>query len=84
MQVPGHITCDICTCPKGETNHWQVAITREGFEGILFQPAEAVQDPRPSGYLYEDLCSQACCVKRLNRMLDDLKRSATTKESVTP
>ncbi len=67
------IKCDECGLEKRETNHWLVAITRPGFEGILFQPAEATESPRNPLFTYKDLCGQGCAHTRLGRYLDDLK-----------
>ena len=64
--------CDICERQKQEVNHWLVAIVSPRLEGIMFVPAEAVEEPRRSGFTYEDLCGQACAHKRLSRWLDDL------------
>jgi hypothetical protein len=72
-----HITCDICKRPKELTNHWQVAITKPGLEGVLFLPAEAVESPRHADFVYEDICGQECCHKRLSRWLDDLNAPST-------
>lgn len=65
-------TCDICGRAKAETNHWLVAIVKPGFEGIIFQPAEATEDPRNPEFVYEDICGQECGHKRLSRWLDEL------------
>lgn len=64
--------CDVCTREKLETNHWLVAIRRDGFEGLIFQPAETVEEPRKSSFIYEDICGQECAHKRLSRYLDEL------------
>jgi hypothetical protein len=77
------VKCNVCGRQKQETNHWLVAITKPGFEGILFLPAEAVETPRNPDFTYEDLCGQACSLKRHSRWLDDLHDTApTTQESV--
>lgn len=64
--------CNVCGRMKQETNHWLVAIVRPDFEGILFLPADAAQDPRVEGYEYEDLCGQACAHTRFSQWLDAL------------
>jgi hypothetical protein len=82
MQAPPFL-CSICAAPKLATNHWQVAITRPGFEGIIFQPEETIDSPKHPDFVYEELCGQNCCIKRLSRYLDDLK-AAFTPETETP
>jgi hypothetical protein len=78
------VKCDICGLQKQETNHWLVAITRPGMEGLLFLPAEAAENPHIPGFTYEDICGEACLHKRLSRWLTDLNAPApTTQESVT-
>jgi hypothetical protein len=69
--------CDICKRDKQETNHWLVAITCPGYEGILFVPVEATEF-RLEGYTYQDICGQGCMSKRLSRWLDDLNAPAPT------
>ena len=64
--------CDVCGRQKQETNHWLVAVTKAGFEGIIFQPAESVEEPRNPLFTYEDICGQECAHKRLSRCLDEL------------
>ncbi len=64
--------CDICGRHKQETNHWLVAVMRDGLEGIIFQPAEATEEPRNPRFTYEDICGQECAHKRLSRCLDEL------------
>jgi len=67
------VQCDVCGNPKKETNHWLIALTRMDYEGIIFLPAEAVEEPRRDNVVYEDLCGQECAHKRLSAWLDDLK-----------
>jgi hypothetical protein len=67
------VKCDICKRQKQETNHWLVAITTPGFEGILFVPADAACKPLPGGYVSKDLCGQECAHKELSAWLDDFK-----------
>ncbi len=75
-------TCDVCGREKREVNHWLLAIVKPGFEGILIQPVEAAQPPRAPGFIYEDLCGQACAHTRLSRYLDELNLLFTaTQES---
>ena len=64
--------CDVCGRQKQETNHWLVAVMKDGFEGIIFQPAEATEEPRNPRVIYEDICGQECAHKRLSRWLDEL------------
>jgi hypothetical protein len=71
------VACNVCGRQKQETNHWLVAIVRDGFEGILFQPAEACSDPRNPDFKYEDICGQECSHKRLSRWLDTLNSYLT-------
>lgn len=63
-----HTTCDICGAVRGETNHWQVAIQAEDMSGIMFVPAEeaTVQRNMPRVTI-QDICGQACAVKRLSQ-----------------
>jgi hypothetical protein len=65
--------CNVCDRIKQDTNHWVVAIVRPGYEGIIFVPAEAAQDPRVEGYEYEDLCGQNCAHKRLSQWFGELR-----------
>jgi hypothetical protein len=65
--------CKNCGAPKLETNHWQMAITRPGFEGVIYQPIETVEEPRNPEFLYEELCGDTCSLKHHQRYLDDLK-----------
>ncbi|HEY1767792.1 MAG TPA: hypothetical protein VGG26_09055 [Terracidiphilus sp.] len=68
-------SCDICGRQKQETNHWLVAITRPGMEGILFLPADAVvsKEERAPDYKSRDLCGQACSTALFQQWLDNLK-----------
>ena len=76
------VGCNQCKRQKQEVNHWLIAITMPGMEGILFLPAEAVELPKLEGFVYEDICGQACAHKRLSQYLDDLKTpSPITLES---
>ncbi len=61
----------MCGRAKSETNHWLVAITRQGMGGIMFVPAEAVETPRREGYTYQDICGQECAHKRLSQYLTE-------------
>ena len=71
-------SCDVCSTHKKETNHWLVSITRPGFEGIIFQPAEAVELPRNPLFIYENLCGAKCSLIRLDRYMDELRAIFTT------
>jgi endogenous inhibitor of DNA gyrase (YacG/DUF329 family) len=78
------VKCDECGTLKLETNHWLVSVTRPGFEGIIFQPAEACDSPRNPELLYQNHCGERCAHIRLSRYLEELKALfATTQESVT-
>jgi hypothetical protein len=70
MEVPNHIVCDVCGAAKGETNHWIVAITVPHRAGIMFIPADAVDDPRNPQAKYEDICGHACAHKRFSQWLE--------------
>jgi len=74
------ITCDECHTLKRETNHWLVSVTRPGFEGIIFQPAEATESPRNPLFLYENHCGDRCATIRFSRYLDELKALFTATE----
>jgi hypothetical protein len=67
------VACDICKHQKQETNHWLVVIEKPGFEGLIFLPSEAAQEPRVEGYIYRDLCGHMCAQKKLSQWLDELK-----------
>jgi hypothetical protein len=71
LPAPPYV-CKVCGAPKRDTNHWQMAITKPGFEGIIFQPIETVEEPRNPEFIYEELCGQGCSLKRHSRYLDDL------------
>jgi hypothetical protein len=77
------VACDLCGLQKQETNHWLVEVTRAGFEGIIFQPAEATESPRNPDFIYKDLCGQECAHKRLAQWLDELNSLFNAPESVT-
>jgi hypothetical protein len=79
------VKCDICARQKAEVNHWLVAITRPGFEGILFVPVEAAEEPRNPDFVYQDICGQGCAIKRLSAALDDINAvfNQAPEESVT-
>jgi hypothetical protein len=79
FQAPPYL-CKVCGAPKKSVNHWQVAITEPGVEGITFRPIEFIDEPRNPLFIYEELCSQSCSLKRHNRYLDELK-AALTKET---
>ena len=66
------VICDVCKRQKQETNHWLVAIVRPLYEGILFEPAESVDEPRRDNVIYQDICGQQCAHKRLSAWLDEL------------
>jgi hypothetical protein len=78
------VRCNICQIEKREINHWLVAITRPGLEGIMFVPAESIEEPRRSGYTYEDLCGQGCAHKRLSAWLGDLNNIDFPRKGSTP
>jgi len=75
--------CAVCGHFKYEVNHWLVAVSRPGYEGILIQPVEATESPRAENFIYEDLCGQACAHTRLSRCLDDLKAAFTSETEAT-
>ena len=78
------VICDVCTRQKQETNHWLVAIVRPFYEGIIFEPADAVEDPHRDDVIYEDICGQECAHKRLSVWLDELNAVfQPVEESVT-
>jgi hypothetical protein len=81
MKASEHTTCDVCGRPKLETNHWLVAITRVGMEGILVQPSEVSVSPRNPDFLYEDLCGDECVHKRISRWMDARIQPSTPPES---
>jgi endogenous inhibitor of DNA gyrase (YacG/DUF329 family) len=66
------VACNVCGRQKQRTNHWLVGVVKPGFEGILFQPAEACMSPRNPDFNYEDFCGQLCAHKRLDRWFEDL------------
>jgi hypothetical protein len=68
---------------KRETNHWLVAITGPGFDGMIFQAAETAASPRNPLFAYKDLCGHGCAHKRLGAYLDELRAIFTTTESET-
>lgn len=75
------VACDICGRRKQDTNHWLVAIVRPGYEGLIFQPAEATESPRNPLLVDEDLCGQTCAHTRFSRWMDDLKTAFSTQEN---
>jgi hypothetical protein len=83
-------SCNICGIAKKEADHWLVAISRPGFEGILFQAAEACKEPLNPLFVYEDLCGHGCSFRRISRYIYSLNHPATstedsaTEESRTP
>jgi hypothetical protein len=80
MQIPEHISCDVCGQPKGATNHWLIAITdpHPGTVGIAFgKLGQEVGDP---DFKLEHLCGQACAHKRLSQWLDELNAPAPTTQ----
>jgi len=66
--------CNQCGTLKRETNHWIVSIVRPGFEGIIFQPAEACADPRDPESVYEDFCGRECAHKRFDRWCNEFQQ----------
>lgn len=64
------IICDVCGIPKGETNHWLVAIADPDIPGIVFGPISAA--------MYDDtikkehICGRACAIKRFSLWLEFL------------
>lgn len=64
--------CDTCGRQKQETNHWIVSLVKPGYEGIMFVPADAVEEPRIEGWEYEDHCGEGCATKRLSQWLEEL------------
>jgi hypothetical protein len=78
------VICDVCKRQKQEVNHWLVAIVRPLYEGIIFEPADAVEEPRRDNVIYEDICGQECAHKRLSTWLDELNEAfQPAEESVT-
>lgn len=73
--------CNVCGRQKQETNHWLVAITRPGMEGIMIVPADSASGDLGEAYQREDLCGQACTTKRLSQWLETL--TATPPERHT-
>jgi hypothetical protein len=73
MEAPPYL-CSICNAPKLTTNHWQMAITRPEFEGVVYQPIEAIQEPRIPNFTYEELCGDVCSLKHHQHYLDDLRK----------
>ena len=63
------VKCDVCGCQKAETNHWLVAMTRPEWTWISITPAETTVEPGPQ-YTCEDICGQACALKRMAAWLD--------------
>lgn len=74
MIVSAHTTCDICGAVKGATNHWLVACQVQGMTGIVFVPAaDATIDREFAGRtVVQDICGQACAIKRLSQFLETL------------
>ena len=66
------IACGECGTQKRETNHWLVAIRRIGYEGVIFEPADAVDDEAPE-CVYEYLCGHGCAQRHFERWLDDTR-----------
>ena len=76
------VQCNICERMKQETNHWLKSVEKPNFEGILFLPADAAQDPPVAGYRYSDICGQACAHVKFSQWLDDLNNiNFPTKQS---
>jgi hypothetical protein len=77
------VACDVCGRQKQETNHWLLVISRPDVEGLIFQPAGTEEEPRRERTTYEDVCSDGCAQKRLQRYLDELKKftAAPTAET---
>ena len=74
MIAPDHTTCDICGVAKGETNHWHVAIQAADMAGIMFVPAEEATAQRTLPHItIQDICGEACAVKRLSQYLSTTK-----------
>ncbi len=75
------ITCDVCGAPKGETNHWFVAITAPAdmkgmiTAGIAFGPFDS---PVKRGYTREHLCGRGCAQKRLSQWLEQASATERT------
>jgi hypothetical protein len=76
MEVPNHMVCDVCGAPKGETNHWLMAVTQPptpempGEIGIAFGPIDA--DLNDLTLKREHICSHACAIKRFSQWLGTL------------
>lgn len=70
MIIPGQIKCDVCGAVKGETNHWLVAVTVSNRAGIMFIPAECVEESRNPLAVYEDICGHDCAHKHFSRWLE--------------
>jgi hypothetical protein len=80
MQAPPYL-CSICGAPKLTVNHWQMAISQPGVEGVSYQPIETIEEPRNPLFIYEELCGQSCTHKHLSRYLDNLKAVVTPTET---
>jgi hypothetical protein len=69
--------CAICGAQKYEVNHWHVAIVVPGLEGVLYQPYEAITEPRSPSYTYQALCGEGCSLKHHSQYLGKLKAKFT-------
>jgi hypothetical protein len=72
------VACNVCGRQKAETNHWFVAISHPEMQGVIYQPADAVELPPRPGFIYDHLCGQSCSLKHHERWLDSLKAPAST------
>ena len=60
------ILCDVCGATKGVSNHWFKAASHPERPGIAFGPSDAAYDSAYEGLKIEDICGQACLLKRLS------------------
>jgi hypothetical protein len=63
-------SCDVCKRSLPVDDSWLVALTREKFEGILFQPLASVEQPNPD-FHYHDICGQHCAQRAFSQWLGD-------------
>jgi hypothetical protein len=73
------ISCDVCGIPKGETNHWLVAVTvppteeKPGECCIAFAPIGAEVEPDIADRTeLQHICSHACAVTLFSQWLGTL------------
>jgi hypothetical protein len=62
--------CDVCRQSLAVDDGWLVALTRDEFEGIIFQPLACVEQPNPD-YRYHDICGQQCAQRAFSQWLGD-------------